>query len=243
VKYRVVALDECREIVRERLQQDDDRSIQGTEQGMGPEVDWQQVDAAAEEMTALCSRLVPGDKDAIEGRMAVVLHRALAHVDHEVLDDDGFWRYLGLKYFWKVICWRQPEALGGKGSPTTALDYVDATKPTDCVLTRMYLRAVAVGLEDEPQAVSDEAAHILPKAADFWRSHILRVRTATAPPLVQAMVAMQRDDRMATTELRRFAKRVNRTWTNVVLNVYDQDEASALLSDLRTGLQPEGEVE
>ena len=91
----------------------------------------------------------------------------------------------------------------------------------------MYLRAAAVG--GLPFA---EYASVLPKATDFWRSHVVRVRTGTAPSLVRAFVDMQRQRRLPTDPLRQFAKALNRTWSNVVLSIYD-DEAQALVEEIR----------
>jgi hypothetical protein len=38
---------------------------------------------------------------------------------------------------------------------------------------------------------------------------------------------------MNTSELRRYAKRLNRTVTNLVVELLDQDDADALVEDLR----------
>ena len=100
-----------------------------------------------------------------------------------------------------------------------------------CVLTRMYLRMAALG---GSQHVA--LAACLPQATDFWRSHVLRVRTGCAPALVRAMVEGQRNARLRTDDLREFAKRVNRTWSNVLLDLYTQEEAVELLTELRSGL-------
>ena len=75
----------------------------------------------------------------------------------------------------------------------------------------------------------------LQHGSDFWRSHVLRVRTGTAPELTRALVEMQKDDdrRLATDPLRAYARRLNRVWTNVNLNLLDKDQASALIEELR----------
>lgn len=245
MKYRVVSHSECRDIVVERLA-GRERIVNGTEQGLGKSLDWAPIRRASKRMKDELSQTnqtkrtkrPPGrDPDQIEGRLALDLHAALAGADSEVLDDEGFWRYLALRYFWEVVRWREPRAFG-KGW-TAALKYVDARNPTDCVLTRMYLRARAVGLNvDAPGGNDDgdghgDAAHALAKATDFWRSHVLRVRTGTAPDLVRAFVGMQDEDRLPTAPLRELAKALNRTWTNVVLNTYDEQEARALLEELK----------
>lgn len=245
MKYRVVSHSECRDMVVERMA-GRERIVSGTEQGIGESLDWTPIRRASERMKDELSQMNQlnqtkrssgGDPDQVEGRFAVELHAALTGADSEVLDDEGFWRYLALRYFWEVVQWREPKAFDR--GPETALKYVDARKPTDCVLTRMYLRAQAVGLNvDTPGGNGDgdgnrDAAHVLAKATDFWRSHVLRVRTGTAPALVRAFVGMQQEDRLATAPLRELAKALTRTWTNVVLNTYDEQEARALLEELK----------
>lgn len=177
-------------------------------------------------------------RDQVEGEAATILYRALtqdkstdrAAVDVAVLDDPGFWRYLALRWFWDFVEWREwktPERF----KESTHLAYIDASNSTESVLTRMYLRMAGLGGSDY-----EELASCLPRATDFWRSHIIRVRTAGAPGLVRAMVGTQRDARLKTADVREFAKRVNRTWSNVLLDLYTQEEAAELLSGFRIGL-------
>ena len=183
------------------------------------------------------------DRDQVEGEAAAILYKALLPenaavdraVDVTVLDDPGFWRYLSLKWFWDFIEWRQwktPE----KFEERVHLVYVDASNSTECVLTRMYLRMASLGGHGY-----EDLASCLESATDFWRSHILRVRTAGAPHLVRAMVQAQSDARLKTANLRKLAKRVNRTWSNVVLDIYSKEEADRLLKELKVDLGDDSE--
>ena len=239
MQYLVLSHSECRDFVEswrgpDPAQRAEPLRVVGTEQGAGQvSVDWSAIGAAARQMDLEIAADGSSDPDRTEGRCALLLHAALAGVDKSVLDDDGFWRYLALRYFWKLVCWRQPAALGENGSLITALRYVDGRHPTECVPTRMYLRAAAVGAgADDNGTEHGEAAHTLRQATDFWRSHVLRVRTATAPALVRAFVKRQREQRLGTERLRELAKAVNRTWSNVALDLYDEEEAAHLLDDL-----------
>ncbi|MCY4638117.1 MAG: hypothetical protein OXG04_27095 [Acidobacteria bacterium] len=173
-------------------------------------------------------------KEEREAEAAPLLHDALSIVDVEVLDDPGFWRYLSLALFWDFIRWRETKAFA-RGN---YLRYVDGKSSNECVLTRMYLRGAAVG--GLPFA---EHASVLPKATDFWRSHVVRVRTGTAPSLVRALVDMQRQHRLPTDPLRQFAKALNRTWSNVVLSIYDDDEAHALVKRIQRQVSSGGSSE
>ncbi len=244
MRYKSVSESTCREHVKKRLA-GRHTSLQGVAQGTGERcVDYPKIRSAAEWMKRQIDEADPKDRDRTEGRLAVRLFQALADVDPAVLDDDGFWRYLALRHFWDVVAWRQPDAFAGPESSETAITYVDAKKPTESVLTRMYLQAVAAGMngdaqdgESESKAVHALEAEALEKARDFWRSHVIRVRTGTAPSLVRAFVRRQQRERMNTAPLREFAKAVNRTWTNVLLSEYDEEEAAALLDELAHDLQ------
>lgn len=95
----------------------------------------------------------------------------------------------------------------------------------------MYLRMTALG-----GSKYGSHASRLRRSTDFWRSHIFRVRSGSAPALVRAMVEFQHENSLKTRELREFAKRINRTWSNVLLNLYTQDEAAELLRKLGADL-------
>lgn len=232
MRYKSLSESLCRELVKDLLARRQP-SIHGADQGTGDHaVEWGEIRAAAEWMKQQIETAESKDRDRTEGRLAIRLHQALNHVDPAVLDDAGFWRYLALRHFWDVIRWRQPHAFRGPETSEKAIKYVDAIKPTESVLTRMYLRAVAVGMNEAQPGDEGRLAYALVAATDFWRSHVIRVRTATAPPVVRAFVRRQERERMSTDRLREFAKAINRTWTNVQLNEYDETEAARLLEEL-----------
>ena len=201
-------------------------------QGTGEDVNLQQipyaVDLINQEMSDI-SNPSARDRDRIEGRAAVLLYEALSQTDIGVLDDPGFWRYLSLAYFWDFIAWRESGAFQtGKFER-----YIDGVNARECVLTRMYGRGAAVGGLNHLDVAESVTA-----ATDFWRSHVLRVRTGTAPPVVRAFVEMQSTDRLSTDELREFAKALNRMWANVVPAIYDDADAAALITELRDDMFP-----
>lgn len=208
--------------------------------GQGEEVDLGPLRAAAAKIRALMDEadLTVTTRDQVEGQASAILYRALSPgeaagrrgVDVEVLDDPGFWRYLSLELFWDFITWREwkkPEQFNA----SKHLVYVNALKSPECVLTRMFLRMSSLG-----GSTHEALASCLKDASDFWRSHIVRVRTAGAASLVRAMVRSQRDARLVTVDVRELAKRVNRTWSNLVLDLYASDEATQLVRELRSGL-------
>lgn len=167
------------------------------------------------------------DLDRFEATAAIELAQALEDVPLDVLDDPGFWRYLTVAHFWWLVEWREHKAFATEDWARIRI-YVDGTRPSECVMTRMYIRARIA-----QEAGNSQLAAAVPKAADFWRSHIVRVRTSYWPAMVGALVTSQAEDRMTVEPLRSFARRLNRTGANVVFATYDVDEARSLIEELR----------
>ena len=165
----------------------------------------------------------PAQREAYESELCGKLHESLSHTPYEILDDSRFWNYLSVRYFSEFIVWREYEALA-EGNIET---YFAAS--VESIPLRLYLRANVVV---ESTGVYDLAAQI-PEATDFWRSHVLRVRTGRARILAGAVAAMHLSNRMPTKLLRRFAPFVNRMWSNVILSEYDESESAKLLKELR----------
>jgi len=165
----------------------------------------------------------PPSKDAVEGEFSVQLHAAVDELPIEVLDDPTFWAWVSLECFYDFVAWR--ENLSSEGGNK----YYDGRNSSECVVVRMFHRARLVTPESD-------LATAIPRGTDFWRSHIIRVRTSTAPELSKALVEAQAQDRMMTNELRELAKRINRLWTNLSLQDYSIEEARALIDQERSEL-------
>ena len=207
--------------------------------GEGNELDIAPLDEARREIEALLRSgdASGSDRDQIEGYAAVLLYRALDGVGIETdsLDDPSFWCYVSLAHMWNFIVWREPRAF----EAATANDalasrqrfhrYVDGSMAHECVPVRMYLRVNALG-----GVAHQQLAGTVRGGTDFWRSHILRVKAGEHPPLVRAMVRLQADEnsRLLTDDLRRFAKELNRTLTNLVPSLLDDEAADELVGEL-----------
>ena len=193
--------------------------------GVGLEVDLDPVRAAAVRIQDSCRNSESPDPDPVEGEAALLLFDALAETDEAVLEDPGFWRYLsvGIAGLYGFIRWREKKSF----TDGTHYKYVGGLQPTECVLSRMYLRVRALG-----GAGNRDLASAIPWATDFWRSHIVRVRTSASPAVVRAFVKMQRDDRLTTNPLRKVAKDLSALRANVVLYDYDDREAETLLREI-----------
>ena len=193
--------------------------------GSGHEVDLGPIAETMSEMRAAFEARDPKSADrfpeAFEGRFAGDVHRALRDLPIEALDDPGFWRYLSLVDFWWFVAIREAPAIG-RGNVMT---YVDGGK--ECVPFRMFLRAQAIRDGDDYSL-----AGALPKSTDFWRSHVLRVKTGTAPPLARGFARLQKEKAMMSDDVRPFARRMNRLWSNVVFHIWDDDDSDQLLAEL-----------
>jgi hypothetical protein len=199
--------------------------------GDGESIDFEVIDNRLEEIrddfeSRRGDRQFEAEPDRFEGELAVLIDSFFSAVPIPILDDPGFWRYLSVTRFWWFISWREQGPIS-RGNVAT---YTSSQKNTEQIPLRLYLRARALR---GTQAM--ELAHLLRASSDFWRSHVLRVRTGTAPRLTQAFAEMQLDEesRLSTDSLRVCARRLNRTWTNVNLALLETEEVRELLNELK----------
>jgi len=169
--------------------------------------------------------------DQVEGTCAVDLHKALKSVPWEILDDQGFWRYLAVRHFWEFIRLREEVPFkNGKHrgeEMLVVMKYVDAKAQYESVLTRMFLRVKALGGDEHYRMASK-----IDKAGDFWRSHVVRVRNGSIPAITRALVGQQISDRLITDPVREAVKQVTRHWANIVPNVYNDTQASDIVDSV-----------
>ena len=205
--------------------------------GEEPEMDTAPLDQMTREIRELVDShdYETADADQTEGRAACALYRALEQADPDAaaLNHPGFWRYVGLACTWDLTVWREPRAFsvreaedGSKEATASFRPYIDGR---ECVPLRMYLRVKSLGgLRHE------SLAWAVREGTDFWRSHILRVKAGEHPSIVRAMVKRQADEatRLTTDPLRRFAKDLRRTTTNLVPALLNDDDADALVGEL-----------
>lgn len=208
--------------------------------GDGEKLDIAILDDARHDIKALLlgNEVTTLDRDQIEGKAACRLYQALvdARVKTATLDDPGFWRYVALAHMWNLVVWRESGAFTAtqseEGNPEPKESfrrYVDGHRFHECVPVRMYLRVKALGGLEH-----GHLAWAVRGSTDLWRSHILRVKVGEYPALVRAVVRRQADaqTRLLTDPLRSFAKELNRTLTNLVPALLDEDAADELVGAL-----------
>lgn len=167
----------------------------------------------------------PRELERVESDLCGPVHEALCAFPVEVLDDQRFWRYLAVRHFGEFIIWRERKAFANGN----IAKYFVAGTGVESLPLRLFLRGQSV---ISPKGTY-ELASAVPAGTDFWRSHVLRVRTGRAIPLARAFAEMQSRERLATTPLRQLASLINRTWANVVLTEYGAGDSNKLISHLR----------
>lgn len=237
MKYPVISIEELERFVAERL---DGTSVDANNSikwiGSEPEVDLTELRKASDEiltdLAAYRSSDDAGMRDQFEGRVAGRLHAALTSLPLPVLDDPGFWRYVGAVHLWEFVLWRE--------GPTFARDwtayrkYVDGRNHSECVALRMFLRGQIAVREPGDYDISTA----VPRGTDLWRSHVVRVRTSYSPILAQGLISQVAEHAISTDDVRSYAKRITRVASNVVLSIYDEDEVAELLDELRPSEMP-----
>ena len=200
--------------------------------GRGPELELPDIAACSTnmraELTSFMNSEMATDRDLFEGSQSPVMHDLLEDLPLHVLDDPGFWAWLSVEHFLWLAVWREEKAFDGEAAKW--LTYLDGRRSTECVTSRMFLRGQVCKSFGQP-----ELAGAIAQATDFWRSHIIRVSAGSVPSVAGAFIRHQANERMTTTPLRAFARRLNRLSSNLVLDVYDDDDAAALIDELADG--------
>lgn len=238
MRYRILTLTACSELAgkRRELKLDWLKEVNKKSQwsGSGEDISYGLICEAAKKTKYLTEKCL--NKSYItetEGKAATYLFEALEslEVSVEVLDDPGFWRYLSIAYFWEFIAWRYKK-LFGNGNHMKFMKYLDCQKSNKSVLTRMYLRMVAIDGHHH-----SELAYAADQAADLWNIHIIdRTKLGTCPPMAQAFVRTYGEQQLNDTQLREFAVLVNRKLSNIVPYIYNDDDAYKLISEIRDSM-------
>jgi hypothetical protein len=230
VKYPSVSLDDL-EHVSGQLLQDASTNIESSIRwvGDGDEIDLTAITALGRTIAVELAQLDPQPPtvgDEAEGKHAGDVHAALVDIPLRILDDPGFWRYLGATHLWSFTVARQRSTFE-TGDWMKYRKYVDGRTRAECVPLRMFIRG-QIAL----RGLDYSLASAVSAATDLWRSHIVRIRTSYSPVLAQGLIRQQVPTKMSTDDLREHAKRITRVASNVLLHLYDEKEVDTLLAEL-----------
>ena len=135
--------------------------------------------------------------------------------------EPGFWTYLS----WRcadIIAWRYP-VNDKKGwvdnffARYSASDFINAFIP----------RLIVQGLITR----GDPARSF--KGQDFWRSHVLRVKTGFSKEVSNGFANISKSESINTEEARIIAKKIKAIRSNVIFEVLNKPQAEALVGELR----------
>lgn len=196
-----------------------------------------ELSAAASETGVTDDRLEP-----LENRFAGFVYRAFSDLPLEALGDVRFWSYCSARFFWRFVVLRQQESVlrarrslsrgllepgSDDHEPVLPLNRYVLGKDHYQIPLRLFLRAQAVRGD---QDFLDRNA--LEEGTDFWRSHILAVRTGSYPNWTRSLVAAQAKERLKIEEQRPPARAINRLRWNISPVLHDEEEAAAIINPL-----------
>lgn len=199
------------------------------------QVEWREKEAARKE------RDERADLYLLEAFMASRVHRTLRDLPVEVLQDFGFWRYLGLfPYRWYMqlreggpsLIDLKPQDYGG----TSVKDEETGKRQEATRIYHLVLRTFLWGKvaydkrEEDPYRRATLVNDTGGAVTDVWHSHIVRIQLGQLGRLPHAFLDSICDAPKANTTqpARDVEKRLTRMKHSVLFDVYDLDEARSL---------------
>ena len=183
------------------------------------------------------------DEFLLEAFMASRVHRALRDLPTEMLQDFGFWRYLALFPYRSYLQLREggpsgvavkPQDYGGrKPKSDEAPQHVD-TSPVYQLMLRTFLWGKVAFAEGESPDHYRRATLVNETGGavtDVWHSHLVRIQLGQLGEVPHAFLdSICTDPKANTTQpARDVEKRLTRMKHTVLFDVYDLDEARAVV--------------
>jgi hypothetical protein len=173
----------------------------------------------------LLARDAQGGK--FEADASPVVHRHMRNVSGAALADADFWRWLAVVHFSDLVDWRHAPA---KAQAHPNNYGIGNTRRN--LLYRMYIRA-----EVAYDAGASDPYHLVQFGdKDLWESHIIAVKIGNSRTIVRSLMsylypsASKGKCRFSTKEVRALASRLTRLRANVVFEMFDAKEASAVIA-------------
>jgi hypothetical protein len=172
---------------------------------------------------------VKGDSSSSQERLIGLFERNLTKPAVKFFDSlpteakftPGFWSYLSFKLS-GVIEWRYPP----NDKEGWAKNFVASHSPSDFIdgfLPRIIVKGLIAS--ESPTALSLSGQ-------DFWRSHILRVKTGFSKEMSIAFAEHVVETSMPVAEQRILAKKIRSTRSNVIFETLDSSQAAKILKSL-----------
>ena len=209
-----------------------------TQSGTGSPIDESAINSAVDAIQSICDegRANKRERGIIDGDAATFLHSSLPNLDAATVGKAGFWRWLALANFYRVIEWRHHRDEGAHPN-----NYGIGNRWTNYP-ARLWFRA------DLSYDEHSQDPYELTKRGpvDFWESGIIRHNYASCRCLARAFVRYQYPgERLGRPRLhlvhengvRLLYKRLRRLHATVAFEILNDDEAYELLLDLGHGLE------
>ena len=135
------------------------------------------------------------DADMFEGQASPAIHEMLTGLPLAIIDDPVL-ALLISRHFWWLAQWRHPSAFESN-DPALYLRYVDGVLTTECVLSRMYLRAQIAEIDGDYSLTTAVA-----QGSDFGEATFFASRQGQARRFLGALLREQSERRMPTDQAR-----------------------------------------
>ncbi|MBO9387205.1 MAG: hypothetical protein J7453_12295 [Thermomicrobium sp.] len=208
------------------------------EKGSGPLLDENTIRLCVEQLLCMIEEMsssgtLSGERGGrFEARAVPVVHGMISQLtmaDRSPLYDDGFWRWLAVCHFRKIIQRRHSRPNGRVNEENFGLGAL-----TDNFVYRVWLRGE---IAFDPHRYPEDPYRLAIRGdQDFWRSHIFRQSYAASRSFARALARFQYENdesgRLKPTDrVRELAKRLRRLRVNVVFELLDEEEAIELIQE------------
>jgi hypothetical protein len=133
----------------------------------------------------------------------------------------GFWSFMSFQIS-SVVEWRYPP----NDKEGWSKNFVSSHSPSDFIdgfLPRIIVRGLIARNSDKALSLSGQ---------DFWRSHILRVKTGFSKEMSIAFAEHVVETSMSVAEQRTLAKKIRSARSNVIFEALDSTQATSILKSL-----------
>jgi len=137
---------------------------------------------------------------------------------HAAKFEPGFWSYLSFRLA-TIIVWRYPPN-EKEGWGRNFLVKHAASEFPDGFLPRIILRGQIASGSNEAEAFIQQ---------DFWRSHILRVKTGYSQTMSQSFAEKVIRNRSLVEEQRQVAKKIRSLRSNIIFELLDKTDCDSLV--------------
>ena len=180
----------------------------------------------------------------LEAKMAGEIHNALRHCKMDVLEDEDFWRYLALFPFRWYLVAREPELQPQDFGGFTEIKDKEtgiSKRRSKSMITQLIYRTYLWGKIAYDESAKNKyaratvVAEVGGPSIDVWHSHLIRTQLGQLGRMPHSFVDIIVQDVSEPTQMktpaRETEKLIARIKHNVVLDIYEKDEADLIVRE------------